>query len=279
MITMFSGNQNIELKFWKFPGGERNVKIVSPSDIIRFRSFTLTMAFKGSDDLIDLLLLVNAIRNVDAYTRLRLVVPYFPAARQDRVMTEGEPLAVQVFAQLIESCGFYEVEVWDPHSDVVAALFPPGKLKVVPQWQLWQPVLESTFKNHGMDAKPALLSPDAGALKKIYKLAKLVDMPVVEAKKVRDVSTGNITKTEVDSQALSRYNIIFVVDDICDGGRTFEELAKVIREGGYTGKLVLCVTHGIFSKGLDCLSEYDAIYSINNMSVENLNLFNFSKKV
>ena len=51
-----------------------------------------------------------------------------------------------------------------------------------------------------------------------------------------------------------------IVDDICDGGRTFLEAAKILKEET-TGKLFLYVTHGIFSKGIDELLEhYEHIY-------------------
>ena len=54
-----------------------------------------------------------------------------------------------------------------------------------------------------------------------------------------------------------------IVDDTCDGGRTFIELAKVLRARN-AGKIELYVTHGIFSKGLKELSEhFDCIHSLN----------------
>jgi ribose-phosphate pyrophosphokinase len=60
---------------------------------------------------------------------------------------------------------------------------------------------------------------------------------------------------------------IFIVDDICDGGRTFTEVAKAIKENKkYTGKIYLVVTHGIFSAGFDFLVQYfDGIYTTNSV--------------
>ena len=107
MITLYGGNQDIDLKWWTFPGGERSVSITYPNDIIRLKTFTVSCFFEGSNDLIDMLLLVNAIRNISNTTRLRLFIPYFPFARQDRVMSTGEPLSLQVAVQLIKLCNFY----------------------------------------------------------------------------------------------------------------------------------------------------------------------------
>ena len=273
MITMWGGNKNIELKWWTFPGGERNVKIVNPEEIERFRSFTLTCAFRDSSDIIDLLLLVNAVRNVYRSASMRLAIPYFPFGRQDRVMTEGEPHALQVIAALINSCHFYEIETWDPHSDVIQAFFDPGVLKIKTQHELWAPFINS---NSMIYPEIAIVSPDAGAAKKISKLASSITRPVsiIEASKVRDVKNGAILGSKVNGDDFNEINCAYIVDDICDGGRTFIELARTIRSTGYNGDLILCVTHGIFSKGLSCLEDFKGVYCVNNMSAENLTIFN-----
>lgn len=257
MISLFGGNQNIELQWWTFPGGERNVKIVDPDCISRFGSFTVYCDYRGSNDLIDMLLLVNACRNVDRNVRLRLFIPYFPFARQDRVMTPGEPFALQVAVNLIKSCNFSEIEVWDPHSDVLAGMFEPGTLKVGPQEKL-------VFIDYEQP-NVCLLSPDAGALKKIYKVsAHHGGLPVVCATKIRDVMTGEIRGVWVPEE-ISNFDTAIIVDDICDGGRTFIELAKAVLDIKPSIRLELSVTHGIFSKGKDVLYEYfNAVYAAND---------------
>jgi ribose-phosphate pyrophosphokinase len=279
MITLFGGNKDIPLKWWTFPGGERNVKIEDPLDIERYRSFSVKCNFTCSDDLVDMMLLVNAIRNVNRTTKLRLVIPYFPFARQDRVMTNGEPFALQVVVSMIKSCNFDEVETWDPHSDVLAGMFEAGNLSVRPQWELMHNlILQQNRHSRYNLAHSALVSPDAGALKKIYNLAKLINLPVIEAGKKRDVSTGEIVATTINSPGLDEFAVLYVIDDICDGGRTFIELAKAIKAKGFSGELVLCVTHGIFSKGLTPLECFDKIYTVNNINNADLAWFNKRNK-
>lgn len=273
MISLFGGNKFLELKWWTFPAGERNVKIMDVHEIEKFKSFTIFCNYTGSNDLIDLLLLVNAIRNVSRTTRLRLVIPYFPAARQDRVMTPGEPFALQVMADLIKAGDFAEVETWDVHSDVLAGMFEPGVLQVKPQEELWKNHVNCMIEGKHLH----LVSPDAGALKKIYKLAKLTNLPVIEAGKIRDVTTGAILRTHVERCDVPENSTFVVVDDICDGGRTFIELAAAIRstyDERQVGRLVLCVTHGIFSNGLAPLQVFDQVLTVNNMSDHDLDAFN-----
>lgn len=273
MITLKTRTNTVELKWWTFPGGERNVKIVDIKDIDG-RDLFVTCKFENSNDLIDMLLLVNAIRNVDIVglnqIDIFLDIPYFPFARQDRVMTDGEPFALQVAVQLIKACKFKTVTVMDPHSDVLTGMFEPGELKIVPQWKLWAPIMNSPSSQN-----TALVSPDAGAQKKIHKLSNAIYelsrgelyIPAIEASKRRDPATGEIVETVINHDHLNMYKTLFVVDDICDGGRTFIELAKAIRTKGYTGELILCVTHGIFSKGIEPLFQvYDKVFTLNNMN-------------
>lgn len=264
MITVHTCTIQLNLAFWTFPGGERNVSITGgPVRKDSVDHLTVYCHFKGSDDLIDLLLVVNALRYEYPRAKLKLVIPYFPFARQDRVMNAGEPFALQVAASIVNSCGFNEIVVHDPHSDVLAGMFPPGVLVIKEQWELISnSILWSNFYDEAV-----LISPDAGALKKIYKVAKETNLPVVCANKVRNTKTGEIVSTEISDDSYLTAKTAFIVDDICDGGRTFIELAKTMRAAGFKGKLILCITHGIFSKGKEVILEhFDDIFCVNDLT-------------
>ena len=82
------------------------------------------------------------------------------------------------------------------------------------------------------------------------------------ATKIRDTATGEILRTAIytpdpESKEGEEFhknytNPYIIVDDICDGGRTFIEIAKVIRNEIYNdARVELYVTHGIFSKGME----------------------------
>ena len=72
---------------------------------------------------------------------------------------------------------------------------------------------------------------------------------IVFCEKRRDPATGKIYKTDVLADDLSGKCAV-ISDDICDGGYTFIKIAEQLREKNIE-KIVLFVTHGIFSKGLD----------------------------
>jgi ribose-phosphate pyrophosphokinase len=116
-----------------------------------------------------------------------------------------------------------------------------------------------------MNNKFYLISPDAGSNKKIFDLAKSIGYvgEIIRCDKIRDISTGNIIETIVYKDDLNGMDCL-IVDDICDGGRTFIELSKILKQKN-CGKVYLVVTHGIFSAGLDVLKpHFDGIFTTNS---------------
>ena len=107
-----------------------------------------------------------------------------------------------------------------------------------------------------------LLSPYGGALKKIYKLAAICKpIGVVECSKIRNVSSGEIIGVNVPFHMGVATNFV-IVDDICDGGRTFTEIAKVLKTKNPDNKVILMVTHCFFTKGLEVFDGLiDEIYT------------------
>ena len=107
-------------------------------------------------------------------------------------------------------------------------------------------------------------------MKKTLEAAKELGLPMVRADKIRSTDTGEITGTVVYSEHIGSKDFL-IADDICDGGRTFIELAKVLRPLT-DGKIYLYVTHGIFSKGLDVFEGLiDGVYTANPFPKVDLN--------
>ena len=79
-------------------------------------------------------------------------------------------------------------------------------------------------------------------------------MNVVQARKFRDVLTGNLSGFHVSDGEVLGGRPAIIVDDICDGGGTFVGLARELRKHGVTD-LTLAVTHGLFTQGRARLTE------------------------
>lgn len=248
----FTTEEEIIFQNFTFSGGEPHIKIESNFDVTQ--KITITQRLNSFNDLGLLCIAVDALRRMDV-KNMELFIPYFPAARQDRVMIKGEPLSVKVYADIINGMQFNKVYVFDAHSEVTPALV--NNCEVIPNHTF----IETVVKVIGNSFK--LISPDGGALKKIYKVSEFLGgVEVVECSKSRDVKTGRLSGFKVYNDDLQGSDCL-IVDDICDGGGTFVGLAEELKNKN-AGKLYLAVSHGIFNKGFAVLDCYEKIFSTNS---------------
>jgi ribose-phosphate pyrophosphokinase len=255
---------DIKYKISKFPDGQQTVDL---TDVIKqyFEPIRLKSRLNSFKDLELIICATQAIRNQLPNKEINLYVPYFLGSRSDRKFQDGGVNYLkQVICPIINSQNYSSVTVMDPHSDVLEACL--NNYKKENNSNLVKFALSNIDNKDGAQDRICLVSPDAGAYKKIFDVAKFYGISnIITATKVRDMKTGNILHTEIP--VLDQHNNLtyVIVDDICDGGRTFVELAKVIKDGRPTAKVYLVVTHGIFSAGFKTLNEYiDGIYCTNS---------------
>lgn len=238
-ITSNITGKEIPYKHFFFGGGEQHVQVL---DDLGIESVEIFLRYFGDSDIIKLSLLVDALRNTGCKS-ISLKIPYFPAARQDRICNSGEPFSVKVYSNLINNMNFDKVTVFDPHSDVTPALI--NNVKVVDNTKFVYDVISSQNYLDSMK-RSVLVSPDAGSNKKVanvakYLFKKLYNLPVIRADKLRDVRTGEIIETTVYADDLSGKEC-YIIDDICSKGGTFCALAKVLKAKG-ASKVYLLVSH------------------------------------
>ncbi len=231
---------------FQFSAGERQVRLPVLAMPPRIERKLVVRAHIGNpESILDLLLTVDALRrhySSLAHVEKILYLPYLPYSRQDRVCAKGEALSISVFARLINSLCFDKVVTLDCHSEVGVSLI--DNCQNISQVELVRSCLDPKGK------RIAFVSPDAGASKKIFELYSTSgnNAMLVKADKVRNPVSGEITGVSVNYTELPHEWQYLIVDDICDGGRTFIELAQVLKNKGATD-IHLWVTHGIFSKG------------------------------
>lgn len=261
MIKCVAESCNLEVKSWKFPGGEVGVNVKSHpfmsdlgvGDVIVFASLT------SSDDIMELMMVTDALKYKFNRARFSLFIGYLPYGRQDRRCNEGDSFSLRVMGNLINSLNYETVHVIDQHSIVSEAVIE--RCVPISQTNVFHLMYNEYVCHFDVDV---IAAPDAGALKKsehIFKTTK-VFKDLVCANKVRDMETGNIIKYDFTGDVKGK--TVVVVDDICDGGATFLLLGKKLKEAG-AQKIILCVTHGIFSAGTSKLTEiYDMVISSNS---------------
>lgn len=220
----------------KFPGGELHVKVPQFSK----DEFLLHLKLRDWDSVGFAALLQDALIR-QGHSPISFI-PYFPGARQDR--SDGTAaVTVEVMGRLL---GRGQLITFDPHSRATTHAYPSITYMMPADLQLMRTQSDVV----------GIIAPDAGALTRarlfrdrFYGEAQTV----ISCTKTRDSQTGRLSNYMLPP--LTWHGRYIVVDDICDGGWTFNLLAEAFRKDpiGKDSKLELFVSHGIFSKGLDAI--------------------------
>lgn len=254
MNILINNTRSIAVQTMTFSGGEVQVKLLD-TNIERDDKVTIKTRLTSTSAIMELMLVVDAIRRIQPDICIELEAAYFPYARQDRVCDQGEALSASVIASMINALSLNTVTIIDPHSDVVSALL--NNVNAVQQDAIIRgnETLQCLLKQNNT----VVVAPDAGASKKTMSLALEYGTPFIQALKKRCTKTGKIERTEICGDVADKD--VVITDDICDGGATFIALAHALRAAG-AKHISLFVTHGIFSKGVDALAQHiDAIYT------------------
>jgi ribose-phosphate pyrophosphokinase len=254
----------IKYKISKFPDGQQTIDLINWYSINDKgdNAIQISTRLNSFQDLEILICAVQALRNVTS-RKIELYVPYFLGSRSDRKFVNGGVNYLkQVICPIINSLNFSKVDVLDPHSDVLEACL--NNYEKTNNHFLVALALNNICAD--MSGSVCLVSPDAGAYKKVFDVAKEFNIEkIITATKVRDLKTGQILHTEVPTPDMHNDIKYVIVDDICDGGRTFVEIAKAIKASRPTAKIYLIVTHGIFSGGFYELDElFEGVFCTNS---------------
>ena len=259
-------NSDIKYKISRFPDGQQSITLdMVDADLPNKITVSITSRLNSFKDLEIIISANQALREFSYVENVKLNVPYFLGARSDRKFEAGTSNYLKtVICPIINAQNFSRVTVLDPHSDVLEACL--NNYHKHNNHRLVKDALTKIDNKDGAQSRICLVSPDAGAYKKIFDVAKEFKIDnIITASKVRDIKTGKILRTEIPT--LDQHNDIkyVIIDDICDGGRTFIELAKAIKGSRPTAKIYLVVTHGIFSAGFKELSRnFEHIYTTNS---------------
>ena len=232
----------------KFSGGEIHMTLDADQEVPEEVQVIFSEA--ESCDLMKMIQVADILRRNGAKT-LILILPYLYYSRQDRATTTNSSFALKLFMETLQ--GHYSALVtYDPHSEVCMDNGIANKLMVLGSSQ--STFIEDMLSRHEPDF---VCAPDAGASEKIYQNMEQCEVTadIITATKKRDPSTGALSDPQIETECDLAGKHVLIADDICDGGYTFIQLAKVLREAGVE-TLGLMVSHGIFSKGFDELNKY-----------------------
>ncbi|WP_177762192.1 ribose-phosphate pyrophosphokinase [Flavobacterium sp. I3-2] len=200
------------------------------------RVFLICSTFPSSDNLMELLLMIDAAKRASA-RHITAVIPYFGLARQDRKDKPRVPIGAKLVAKMIETAGATRVMTMDLHADQIQGFFekPVDHLYAS---TIFLPYVESL----GLE-NLTIASPDMGGSKRAYAYAKYLGSEVVVCYKQR--KKANVIETMELIGDVSGRNVI-LVDDMVDTGGTLAKAADVMMEKGALSVRAIC-THAILS--------------------------------
>ena len=223
-----------QLLITKFSDGEF---AVSYEESIRGRDvFLVQSTFPNSDNLMELLLMIDAAKRASART-INAVIPYFGWARQDRKDKPRVSIGAKLVADLLSAAGVNRVIPMDLHADQIQGFFD------VPVDHLYAsnviiPYLESLKLDDLVIA-----SPDVGGSKRANTYAKYFGCPLVLCNKTR--ARANVVATMQIIGEVEGKNVV-IIDDMVDTAGTITKAADLMKEHG--AKTVrACASHCVMS--------------------------------
>ena len=204
----------------KFADGEFEV---SYEESIRGRDvFLVQSTFPNSDNLMELLLMIDAAKRASARS-ICAVVPYFGWARQDRKSKPRVSIGAKLVADLLSVAGIDRLITMDLHADQEQGFFD------VPVDHLYASTIMLPYiKNLGLP-NLCIATPDVGGSKRASSYAKYLDCPMVLCNKTRKKAN------EVDSMQIIgdvKGMDVILVDDIVATAGTICKAADIIMENG-----------------------------------------------
>lgn len=233
-IADYYGDELGDMSVKTFSDGEMQVAI---NESVRGSYvFFISSTFSPSDNLLELLLLIDSAKRASA-GYITAVIPYFGYARQDRKDRPRVPISSKLIANLLEAAGANRVMVMDFHADQIQGFFdiPVDHLK---SEAIFLPYLESIDMSNVTFA-----SPDVGGVKRARIYAQHFERDLVICDKER--RKANEVKAITVIGDVEGADVI-LVDDICDTAGTLCKAADALIEKGANSVRAIC-THPVLS--------------------------------
>ena len=210
---------------------------VSFEESIRGRDVYLVQStFANSDNLMELLLMIDAARRASARTVIA-VMPYFGWARQDRKDKPRVSIAAKLVANLLSVAGVDRIITMDLHADQIQGFFD------VPVDHLYASNVFIPYIQNLNLPDLVIATPDVGGAKRSNSYAKYLNVPLVLCHKQR--AKANVVEKMTVIGDVKDKNVI-LIDDMVDTAGTITKAADLMMENGAKSVRALC-SHAVMS--------------------------------
>ena len=210
---------------------------VSYEETVRGRDvFLVQSTFPNSDNLMELLLMIDAAKRASART-INAVIPYSGWARQDRKDKPRVSIGAKLIADLLRVAGINRLITMDLHADQIQGFFD------IPVDHLYAsavilPYLESLKLDNLVIA-----SPDVGGSKRANTYAKYLGCPLVLCNKTR-ARANEVESMQIIGEVEGK-NVV-LIDDMVDTAGTIAKAADVMIAAG-AKSVRACASHCVMS--------------------------------
>lgn len=248
-VKMFSGRATIylsekianaygetlgEVDYQQFSDGEMSPFIAE--SVRGHEVFLIQSTFAPSDNLMELLLMIDAAKRASA-SSINVVIPYFGYARQDRKDRPRVAIAAKLIANLISAAGATRIMACDLHADQIQGFFdiPVDHLDGS---YIFVPYLKSLKLNDIMFA-----TPDVGGIKRARSFAKFFNAELAVCDKFRK-EANKVSSMRLIGEVEGKD--VVLVDDLVDTAGTICKAAALMKEKGAKSVRAVC-THPVLS--------------------------------
>ena len=210
---------------------------VSYEESIRGRDvFLVQSTFPNSDNLMELLLMIDAAKRASA-RNIIAVIPYFGWARQDRKDKPRVSIGAKLIADLLMVAGIDLVITMDLHADQIQGFFD------VPVDHLYASGVILPYLQSLQLENLVIASPDVGGSKRANTYAKYLGCPLVLCNKTR--ARANVVESMQIIGDVVGKNVI-IIDDMVDTAGTITKAADIMKEAGALS-VRACASHCVMS--------------------------------
>jgi len=212
--------------------------------------FLIQSTFPNSDNLMELLLMVDAAKRASA-AKIIAVVPYFGWARQDRKDKPRVSIGAKLIADLMSVAGIERLITMDLHADQIQGFFN------VPVDHLYASTIFLPYIKSLNLENLVIATPDVGGSKRANSYAKFLDVPLVLCHKSRE-RANEVAEMKIIGSVKGKH--VILVDDMVDTAGTITKAAGImIDEGALSVRAIAshCVMSGPATDRIEnsCLTE------------------------
>lgn len=184
--------------------------------------FLVQSTFPSADNLMELLLMVDAAKRASAKS-IVAVVPYFGWARQDKKDKPRVSIGAKLVADLLSVAGIDRLMTMDLHADQEQGFFD------VPVDHLYASSVILPYIQSLNLTNLVISSADVGGSKRASAYAKALKVPLILCNKHRE-KPNEVASMQVIGDCKGK-NVV-LVDDMVDTAGTIVKAADIIKESG-----------------------------------------------